>query len=75
LVSTTDINDNDQIPFFLLPSLGGRSELRGYPNFRFTDRNRMLLTAEYRWTPSKFMDMPIFYEVGKVAAKRSDLDF
>jgi hypothetical protein len=75
LVSTTDINDNDQIPFFLLPSLGGGSELRGYPNFRFTDRNRMLLTAEYRWTPSKFMDMAIFYEVGKVAAKRGDLDF
>lgn len=75
LVSTTDINDNDQIPFFLLPTLGGGSELRGYPNFRFTDRNRMLLTAEYRWTPSKFMDMAIFYEVGKVAAKRGDLDF
>ena len=75
LVSTTDIDGDDQIPFFLLPSLGGGSELRGYPNFRFTDRNRMLLTAEYRWTPSKFMDMAIFYEVGKVAAKRSDLDF
>jgi hypothetical protein len=75
LVSTTDINDNDQIPFFLLPSLGGGSELRGFPNFRFTDRNRMLLTAELRWTPSKFLDMAIFYDTGKVAARRGDLDF
>ncbi len=75
LVSTTDIDANDQIPFFLLPTLGGGSELRGYPNFRFTDRNRMLLTAEYRWTASKFVDMAIFYEVGKVAPTRSDLDF
>ncbi len=74
LASTTDINDGDVIPFFLLPTLGGGSELRGYPNFRFTDRNRMLLTAEYRWTASKFVDMAIFYEVGKVAPTRSDLD-
>jgi outer membrane translocation and assembly module TamA len=75
LASTTDVNDGDVVPFFLLPSLGGGSELRGYPNFRFTDRHRMLLTAEYRWTPSKFMDMAIFYEVGKVASRREDLDF
>ena len=75
LVSTTDINDGDVIPFFLLPYLGGGSELRGYPNFRFTDRHRMLVTAEYRWTPSKFMDMAIFYELGKVAAEIGDLDF
>jgi hypothetical protein len=74
LASTTDINDGDVIPFFLLPTLGGGSELRGYPNFRFTDRHRMLLTAEYRWTASKFVDMAIFYEVGKVASRRSDLD-
>jgi len=34
----------------------------------------MLLTAEYRWTPSKFMDAAIFYETGKVASQKSDLD-
>jgi len=74
LVSVTDVKDFNQVPFFLLPKLGGGEELRGFPDFRFRDRNRLLLTAEYRWTPSKFMDMAIFYETGKVAARRADID-
>ncbi len=74
LVSITNIDDGDQVPFFLLPSLGGSSRLRGYDSFRFTDRHRLLLVAEYRWRPSKFLDMAFFYEAGKVASQRSDLD-
>lgn len=75
LASITDIKDANQVPFFLFPKLGGGEELRGFGDFRFRDRNRMLLTAEYRWTPSRFMDFAIFYEAGKVAARREDLDF
>jgi hypothetical protein len=74
LASSTDIDNTEQIPFFLLPMLGGGKDLRGFRDFRFRDRYRMLLTAEYRWTPSKFMDMVLFYETGKVAANRHDLD-
>ncbi len=75
LASFTELDNDQQIPFYLLPKLGGGSELRGFRDFRFMDRHRMLLTAEYRWTPSKFMDMAIFYEVGKVASRTSDLNF
>lgn len=76
LVSTTGfVGDTQSIPFFLLPKLGGGSELRGFRDYRFRDNHRMLLTGEYRWRPSKFMDMVIFYEVGKVGAEREDLDF
>jgi outer membrane protein assembly factor BamA len=75
LATITDVSDPQQIPHFLLPKLGGGSELRGFRDFRFQDRHRMLLTAEYRWTPSKFMDMVVFYETGKVAANTRDLDF
>jgi hypothetical protein len=75
LASFTDVDDNAQVPHYLLPKLGGGQELRGFPDFRFQDRNRMLLTAEYRWTPSKFIDMALFYETGKVASRRGDLDF
>jgi hypothetical protein len=74
LGSFTDTDDPDQVPFFLLPKLGGGSEARGFRDFRFRDKHRMLLTAEYRWTPSKFMDMAIWYETGKVAAEVEDLD-
>ena len=75
LASVTDTKGDDVIPFFLLPKLGGGSELRGFPDFRFRDNHRLLLTGEYRWLPSKFMDMVIFYELGKVATEREDLDF
>ena len=33
------------------------------------------MNAELRWTPARFMDMAIFYDTGKVTARREDLDF
>jgi hypothetical protein len=74
MVSTTNVDDGNEIPYYLQPRLGGGRYLRGFPDYRFIDRHSLLLTAEYRWTPSKFLDMAIFYETGKVASKRSDLD-
>ncbi len=64
----------DQVPFFMMPTLGSGDELRGFPNRRFRDRNRLLLQAEYRWRPSKFVDLAVFYDAGKVEARRGDLD-
>ena len=58
LVTVTDFDDSGVVPFFVLPALGGGSTLRGYPDFRFTDRNRLLMNAELRWTPARFMDWP-----------------
>ena len=75
LATVTDLEDSGSVPYFLLPSLGGGSTLRGYPDFRFQDRNRLLMTAELRWTPARFLDMAIFYDTGKVASRREDLDF
>jgi hypothetical protein len=75
LATVTDLEESGSVPYFLLPALGGGSTLRGYPDFRFRDRNRLLMTAELRWTPARFLDMAIFYDTGKVAARRADLDF
>jgi hypothetical protein len=76
LATVTDLGSEESVvPYFLLPALGGGSTLRGYPDFRFRDRNRLLMTAELRWTPARFLDMAIFYDTGKVAADRRDLDF
>jgi hypothetical protein len=74
IVTVTNAEEGGLVPFFMLPSLGGGSTLRGYPDFRFRDRHRMLLNGELRWTPARFMDMAIFYDTGKVAARREDLD-
>jgi hypothetical protein len=75
LATVTDLEDSGGVPHFLLPSLGGGSTLRGYPDFRFQDRNRLLMNAELRWTPARFLDMAVFYDTGKVASRREDLDF
>jgi hypothetical protein len=75
VATITDIDDTSLVPFFMLPSLGGGTTLRGYPDFRFRDRNRLLMNAELRWTPARFLDMALFYDAGKVAARRADLDF
>jgi hypothetical protein len=74
LTTVTDVDQGNAVPYFLLPSLGG-STVRGYPDFRFRDRHRLVMGAELRWTPARFLDMAVFYDTGKVAARRQDLDF
>jgi hypothetical protein len=74
LGSVTDTDAGDEVPFYLLPDLGGSSALPGYPSWRFRDRHRILVGGELRWTPGQFVDMALFYQAGKVAARRSDLD-
>jgi hypothetical protein len=74
LVTLTDIAPGSEVPFFMLPPLGGGGTLRGYPDARFRDRHRMLMTVELRWTPARFLDMAMFYDAGKVASRRGDLD-
>jgi hypothetical protein len=71
----TTLNDNAVIPYFLLPSLGSGSTLRGYASDRFRDRHSMLMNAEVRWIPALGLDMALFYDAGKVTSRRSDLDF
>lgn len=76
LVSVTDA-DTDKgefVPFYLMPALGGSDELRGYPAWRFRDRNRILTTAEYRWKAGQFVDLALFVDAGKVTSERKDLD-
>ena len=47
------LNDNGLIPYFMLPSLGSGSTLRGYSSYRFRDRHSMLMNAEFRWIPAR----------------------
>ena len=75
-VARTTLDDSDTVPYFLLPSLGSGSTLRAYPSWRFRDRHSLLLSGEWRWIPNRmFLDMAIFYDAGKVASRREDLNF
>ena len=68
-VQTAFDKDGQQIPFFMLPSLGGGSTLRGYSSWRFRDQNSLLLQAEWRIMVNRFLDTAFFYDAGKVAAR------
>ena len=66
----TTLDDDDQVPYFLLPSLGSGSTLRGYSSWRFRDRHAMLLSGEWRWIPNRMaIDMAFFYDTGMVAPR------
>lgn len=72
---TTYTKSNQEIPFFLLPYVGSGHTLRGFISHRFRDQNRMLMQAEWRIMVNRFLDTAVFYDAGKVTARRADLDF
>jgi len=65
--------EGQTIPFFMLPALGGGSSLRGFSSWRFRDLNGLLMQAEWRVMANRFLDMALFYDAGRVSARRSDL--
>jgi hypothetical protein len=67
--------DGQEIPFFMLPSLGGGSTLRAFSSWRFRDRHSLLLQAEWRTMVNRYLDLALFYDAGKVAPRASKLDF
>ncbi len=73
-VETTYTDENEQVPFFMLPSLGGGSSLRGFTSWRFRDRHSLLLQAEWRVLANRFLEMALFYDAGKVTARRGDVN-
>jgi hypothetical protein len=74
LAQTTYDKTGQQIPFFMMPSIGGGSDLRAYASWRLRDLNSLVLQAEWRVMVNRFLDMALFVDAGKVAARRSDLD-
>jgi hypothetical protein len=74
-VATTDRDPGQTVPFYFMPTLGGNDTLRGYREYRFRGPHAILLQAEYRWEIWSGFDGALFYDAGKVANRRGDLDF
>jgi outer membrane protein assembly factor BamA len=68
-------SENQVVPFYLQPTLGSDTELRGYRRYRFYDENSLALTAEYRWEISTGVDMALFVDGGKVFHRPSQIGF
>jgi len=63
----------DSVGEDLMGSDGSRGTLRGFQNFRFRDRNLLLLQVDYRvpvWGP---FDASVFVDAGKVTRRPADL--
>jgi len=71
----TETDPGREVPFYLMPTLGGTRDLRGYNYARFRDRNLILLNAEYRAEIWMSMDLALFFDAGKVVADKRDLNF
>ncbi len=63
------------MPFYLMPTLGGNDSLRGFRDYRFRGPHALLLQGEYRFEIWSGLDGALFYDAGKVAMRRGDLDF
>ena len=71
----SDTSKGQTVPFYLLPTLGGKNTLRGYYDFRFHDRHAAVFNVESRWGVWTHLDVAIFADAGKVASEVRDLDF
>ena len=74
-VSTSDTEAGQTMPFFFMPTLGGNDTLRGFREYRFRAPHAILAQGEYRWEIWSGLDGALFYDAGKVADNRSDLNF
>jgi len=70
----SDASSGNTVPFYMLPSLGGKDTLRGYEDYRFHDSNLLLASAESRWALFRDIDVAAFFDAGNVAARAGDLD-
>lgn len=70
----SETDSGRQVPFYLMPSLGGGNTLRAYSDYRFHDRNLLLMTAEARVALMTHVDLATFVDAGSVAPRMSGLN-
>lgn len=74
LMATT-AGDGHEVPFYFRPTIGGSNSVRSAADFRFRDRNAIVMNFEYRWEAFSGLDMALFSDFGTVAPRFSALEF
>jgi hypothetical protein len=75
LAVLSDASAGQEVPFYLSPTYGGLNVGRGYPTFRFRDRNLLALQTEYRYQINRLMSGAIFVDSGQVAPRVRAFDW
>jgi hypothetical protein len=73
-VLSTSADEGQTVPFYFQPTLGGHDSIRSVADYRFRDNNALAMNVEYRWEATSWLDMALFTDWGKVAARAGDLD-
>jgi hypothetical protein len=63
------------VPFYLLPTLGGNFDLRGFNQYRFHDNNAFIAAIEHRWYVFTGLEMAVFADGGKTVSEKGHIDF
>lgn len=71
---TSDASTGQPVPFYLMPSLGGHNTLRSFVDYRFHDRNMLVVNAEARVALFTHVDAGAFVDAGDVAGGVTTLD-
>jgi outer membrane protein assembly factor BamA len=72
-MQTALTHSSDDVPFFMLPTVGGSRTVRGFEHYRFRDRNALVLNSEYRRPLAGFLDLVAFADAGRVFARSRNL--
>ena len=73
-IAGTATSNGQTVPFYLQPSLGGLNTLRGYRDYRFHDRDLLVVNTEVRVPLMTHIDAAAFVDLGNVAPRIGDLD-
>jgi len=63
----SNVPTGHQIPFYLMPAVGGNNTLRDFLDFQFHDNNILVINGESRWALFEHLDGAVFFDAGNVA--------
>jgi outer membrane protein assembly factor BamA len=68
-------DSGQEVPFYLMETVGGANTIRGYSELRFRDRRNLFMNLEYRWEVWHYLDFAFFGDAGKAFPDWDDFDF
>jgi hypothetical protein len=69
----TATGDGDLVPYYLMPNIGGKNTVRGFPDYRFHGRQMLTVSAESRVALFTHVDAALFVDAGRVADRVEQL--